>query len=246
MQVTGKRSEVANSTQLRGGVRVDDAAAGVDHRALRRRQRLGGLADLLLVALDSRLVAGQAHVGDRLVVDLGAREVHRDVHQHRARAPGARDVEGLVDRPRDLLRVLDHERVLDDRHRDADRVGLLEAVGAEQLGAHLAGDEHDGHRVHHRVADRRDQVRRAGAAGRERDADFAGRLRVALGGVPAAGLVADEDVADAAVDERVVGREVGAAGQAEDDIDALRLQTFHQGIDSPHLADLLSFVRIQG
>ena len=34
-------------------------------------------------------------------------------------------------------------------------VGLLEAVGAEQLGAHLAGDEHDRDRVHHRVADRR-------------------------------------------------------------------------------------------
>ena len=57
--------------------------------------------------------------------------------------------------------MLDHERVLDHRHRDADRVGLLEAVGAEQLGAHLAGDEHDRHGVHHRVADRRDQVRRA-------------------------------------------------------------------------------------
>ncbi len=62
----------------------------------------------------------------------------RDVDEHRARAARARDVERLVDRPRDLLRVLDHERVLDDRHRDADRVGLLEAVGAEQLGADLA------------------------------------------------------------------------------------------------------------
>ena len=37
----------------------------------------------------------------------------------------------------------------------------------EQLGAHLAGDEDDRHRVHHRVGDRRDQVGRAGAGGRE-------------------------------------------------------------------------------
>ena len=43
------------------------------------------------------------------------------------------------------------------------------------------------------------------------DADLAGRLGVALGGVAAAGLVADEDVADARVDERVVGGQVGAA-----------------------------------
>ena len=47
---------------------------------------------------------------------------------------------------------------------------------------------------------------------RRRHADLAGRLRVALRGVAAAGLVADEDVADAGVDERVVGGEVGAAG----------------------------------
>ena len=43
--------------------------------------------------------------------------------------------------------------------------------------------------------------------------------------------------------ERVVGREVGAAGQAEDDVHALRLQTFHQRIDRAHLADLLSLIQ---
>ena len=36
--------------------------------------------------------------------------------------------------------------------------------------------------------------------------------------------------------ERVVGRQVRAAGQAEYDLDALRLQAFHQGIDCAHLA----------
>ncbi len=43
-----------------------------------------------------------------------------------------------------------------------------------------------------------------------------------------------------AVDERVVGRQVGAAGQAEDDVHALRLQTFHERVNCAHLADLLS------
>ena len=138
--------------QLRRCFGVDHAAAGVDHRALRSRQRLCRLADLLLVALHARLIAGQAQVGDRLVVDLRSRQVLRDVDENRPRAARAGDVEGLVDRPRNLLRARDHERVLDHRHRDADRVGLLEAVGAEQFGAHLAGDEDDRHRVHHRVA----------------------------------------------------------------------------------------------
>ena len=44
-----------------------------------------------------------------------------------------------------------------------------------------------------------------GPAGGERHPDLARRLGVALGGVPAAGLVADEDVTDAPADERVVG-----------------------------------------
>ena len=69
---------------------------------------------------------------------------------------------------------------------------------------------------------------------RQRDADLAGRLGVALGGVAAARLVTHEDVADAGVDEGVVGGEVRAAGKAEYDVDALRLQALHQGIDRPH------------
>jgi hypothetical protein len=44
--------------QLHGAVGVDNPASGVDHGPLRRRERLGGLADLLLVALQRRLVAG--------------------------------------------------------------------------------------------------------------------------------------------------------------------------------------------
>ena len=112
--------------------------------------------------------------------------------------------------------VGDLEGVLDERQGGAEDVGLLEAVGADQVGADLAGDEDGRDRVHHRVGDRGDQVGRAGAGGGEGDADLAGGLGVALGGVAAALLVADLDVAEVGVDERVVGRQVGAAGDPED------------------------------
>ena len=220
--------------QLGGGVGADHAAAGVDHRPPGVGQRLGRQADLLLVAVGGGLIARQVHVGDRLVGDVGPAQVLRDVDHDRPGSAGAGDVERLVDRARELQRVLDHEAVLDDRHRDPDRVRLLEAVGAEQLGPHLAGQEHHRDRVHHRVADRRDQVGRAGAAGADRDADLAGGLGVALGGVTAAGLVADQDVTDAGVVEGVVGREVGAAGKPEYDVDTLGLQAFHQSVDCTH------------
>ena len=198
--------------QLLGRVRVDDAPARVDHGTLGGSECLCGLADLLLVALERRLIAGQTHIGDRLIGNLGSRKILRDVDQHRARATAARQEERLVDRPWDFQGILDHEGVLDDRHRDADRVGLLEAVGAEQLGAHLTRDEHDRHGVHHRVADRGDQVGRARAAGGKRHTHLACGLRVALSRMPTAGLVAHQDVAQTTVDERIVGREVGATG----------------------------------
>ena len=63
-----------------------------------------------------------------------------------------------------------------------------------------------------------------GAGGGEGDADFAARLGVALGGVPGALLVAGLDVAEVGVDDRVVHRQVGPAGDPEDVLHALGLQ----------------------
>ena len=70
-----------------------------------------------------------------------------------------------------------------------------------------------------RVGDRRHQVGRAGARGRERDADLARGLRVALGGVSGALLVARLDVLEVGVVDRVVRGQVGAAGDPEDVLD---------------------------
>ena len=94
-----------------------------------------------------------------------------------------------------------------------------------------------GTRVHHRVGQRGDDVRRAGAGGGEADADLARRLRVALGRVAAARLVADEHVLDARVVQRVVGRQVGAARVAEYDVHALGLEAVHDGVDGSHAAE---------
>ena len=119
------------------------------------------MADLLRVAFDVGLVARQRNLSDRHVIDLCARNVNRDVDHYRARAAAASNVESLVDRARNLLSVGHHEGVLDARHRDADRVGLLKTVGAEQVAADLAGHEDDRNGIHHRVNDRCDEVRRA-------------------------------------------------------------------------------------
>ena len=67
-----------------------------------------------------------------------------------------------------------------------------------------------------------------GPGGRERDPDPARGLRVALGRVPRALLVARLDVGDVGVVERVVGGQVGAAGDPEDVLDALGLESLRR------------------
>ena len=60
--------------------------------------------------------------------------------------------------------------------------------------------------------------------------------------MPAARLVADEDMADAGVEECVVGRKIRPAGEAEYDVDTFGLQAFHQSVNGAHAGSLLSSV----
>ena len=75
-----------------------------------------------------------------------------------------------------------------------------------------------------------------GPAGHQHDADLAGRARIALGGMHRALLVAHQDVAQPVLlEERVVDRQDGAAGIAENDINALIDQGFDDHFRSRHL-----------
>ena len=104
-------------------------------------------------------------------------------------------MERLVDRRAELRRILHQIIMLRAMPRDADRVGFLERVGADQGGRHLPGDDDHRDRIHQRVGDAGDGVGRAGAGGDEHDAGLAGRTRIAFRGVGRGLLVADEDVA---------------------------------------------------
>src|SRR6476659_8042052 len=101
----------------------------------------------------------------------------------------------------------------------------------------LSRDEHRRHRVQHGVGDGRYQVGRARARGRERHPDPARCLRVSLGRVTGALLVASLDVLEVRVVDRVVGRQVRAAWDPEDVLDPLGLQRFTQCIGGPHGQD---------
>ena len=125
----GQLSELA---QVLGGVRLQHAATDVQDWPLAAADQPGGLADLLGVRLRRRPVARQVELDRPLERRLGLERVLGDVHEHRTRTTGGRDVERLRERARDVSGVLDQEVVLGDRHRDPADVGLLERVGSDR------------------------------------------------------------------------------------------------------------------
>ena len=137
--------------QLGRGVAEHDAAAGVHQRSLGFEHQLGGAADLAGVALREYLVAGEVDCVNRRVVALGLENVLRDVDQDRTGTAGRRDVEGFVDDLRQFSHGLDHEIVLGGRTGNAERVGFLERVAADELGVHLTGDGDYWDRIHHGI-----------------------------------------------------------------------------------------------
>ena len=232
--------QLGQLAQRLGGPRFQDAAAGVDDGSGRAQDQLGRGAHLVEVGFGLGLVARQVDFGRLVPIHRGTRvarvdDVLRDVDEHGARAAGRRDVERLADRLRDVLRGRDEEVVLGDGHRDAGGVALLERVGADRRGRHLTGDHDHRDRIHHRVAQRRDDVGRRRAARHHRHARPTGGVGETLGHVPGALLVAHEDVADRRVEDRVVDGKDRAARQSEDDLDTLELEGLDQRLSSVEL-----------
>ena len=139
-------------------------------------------------------------------------------------------MEGLADRPRDVLGPEDQLVVLRHRERDPGDVGLLERVVADRGRRDLAGDRDHRDGIHLGVREGGDEVAAAGPRGCHAHADAAGGPGVPLGRVTGALLVAGEDVTDVRVHERVVGGQDRPAGDAEDDVDALLLEGADQGL----------------
>jgi hypothetical protein len=234
-----------------GGPGLEDATAGVDHRAASLGDEVGGLADHAGVAPGHRLVAGEVELVGPVPLQcrvrvLGVDDVLGDVDEHRPGPARRGDVERLADRAGDVGGVGDEEVVLGDRLGDAGGVALLEGVAADGGGRHLAGDAHHRDRVHEGVAERGDDVGGRRAAGDHGDARASGDVGIALRHVPGPLLVAHEDVADRRVDDRVVDRQDRPAGEPEHHLDALELERLDEGLAAVERFAVLGAVAVAG
>ncbi len=82
---TGMPVSSARSISSLGGLAADDTAADVEHRLAGRGDELGGLADLAVVRLGVRLVAGQLDLRRPAERALALQHVLGDVDEHRRR-----------------------------------------------------------------------------------------------------------------------------------------------------------------
>ena len=211
-----------------GGLARHDAATGVDNG-------LPGLPDggghiLYLVASRPQvrviapygdLLGPHGHI-HRLLDILG------HVHKNRPGTPCTGNVEGLLDLPWDIFDAVDKEVVLGDLSCDLDDGRFLEGVSAHQVRGHLPGYGNDGHGVHFRVGQARDQIGRARAGCGQANAYLAGGLGIALRGKYLALLVSAQDVADLGAGDRLVEFHTGATGVAENGLDPLTRQCLDQ------------------
>jgi hypothetical protein len=78
---SGSVGELGELAEFGGGVRGNDAAAGIDEGPLGFLYELGGAADLAGVTFGEDLVAGQVDGGDGLVVALRLETILRDIDE---------------------------------------------------------------------------------------------------------------------------------------------------------------------
>ena len=166
----------------------------------------------------------------RVPVELGAPllRVLGDVDEHRSGTTRLRDRARLTHRRRDIVGAGDEVVVLGDRQRDAGDVGLLKRVLPQNSARDLSGDRNERGAVHPRVGDRGHQIGRARSTGRDTDARFSGRARVAFRCVSRALFVTTQYVTQAIpiLPHRVIERHYRAAGDAEHDFDILAHECF--------------------
>ena len=188
---------------------------------------------------------GEAAVGFRIGRPRVRRELHRpgkfllglqhvggDVDHYRPRTPAACPVKSFGDRLRNFVNRADQPAPLGQRERHAKNVRLLKRIGPDQRAAHLPGDAHQGNRIHLRVGNAGDQIRRAGPARGHGNAHFARNPRITFRRENRALLVPRKDVPHSAAFQRVVQRHDRAAGIAKHQLHPFGAQALQDDVGS--------------
>ena len=205
------------------GIRQNHAAARHDAGLFRSLEKRKRFFDFLF---RRKRAQGLGRRQNRLIVGHRRRHILRDIDQHRPRTTAPRNPKSAAQHACELPHIFDNEVVLGNRHADTGDVDLLERVLSEDWIGNITGDCDNRRRVHVGARNAGDQVRRAGAAGREAHADFAARARITVGRVCGALLVTGQHMVNfiPVLVKCIINIQNRAARITEDGIDALFLE----------------------
>ena len=225
----GRRVDQFNQfLQLSASFGMNHAAAGINHRALRFQHHLRGAPDLASVPFRINLVSRQVDGANRRVSHVALENIFSDVYQHRTRPARRGNVERLMNRLRQIGNILDQEIMLGSRTRDAECIGFLECVGANQSAGHLTGKRNDRDRIQQRIDQAGSKVGGAGARRGTAYAGFAGSPNVALRGEGGILFMPHQYVPDRVIEQGVIKRDGNSTRIPINGVDAFAHQAFKQ------------------
>ena len=177
--------EVQQSRQLGEvltAIAQNDPAASVDYRATRLHHLVNSLANLPGMTTGHRRVGTHFDFLRVLVRHLDQRAglVLRNIDQHRPRAPGGGNIEGLFHHLGNIFRVSYREAVFHDRPAYTHHIGFLKGVITDPVGTHLPGKHYHGNRIHISSSNTRYCIGSTGTRGHQHHSRLARRSGVAV------------------------------------------------------------------
>ena len=250
--VRDRQTEVVDKLpQFGAGVRQDDAASGIDHRILRRADRLDDPCRGFVV--DRRPMQRLGVVREpreQARVDFLGKDVHGHGYQHRSRPPTLGESERLLDDFRKQVRPLDAPGALHERPVDL----ILRGVGVEIhflvrmlaviVARHVARNNHHRDRIKRGVRNAGRGVGQPRPEVAQQHRSLALGARVAVGHVRRDLLVARIDELDPAARERCEHGDIGVPAQAEDVLDAPLPKVFHELVRNEDLFQVARLVHV--
>ena len=230
--------------QFGGGVAVNNAAAGVEHRFFGLQDHFQGPFRLPGIPVDRGVITLDFDFLGKLRHHAGLLDIFRQIHQHRAGPPRTGDIKSLVNGAGQVFDVRHQVVVLGAGPGDAHDIHFLEGIVADERGGHLPGENHNRDGVHIGRGDAGHRVGGPGTGGHQSHAHLVGSPGITVGGVHRGLLVPHQVVFDfRSAGQLIIQVDNRSPWIPEDVLHPLPLKTFENNLGAVHFHETFSFAR---
>ena len=217
--------------------------AGIDHPAARIKNRLFCLrhqrnrrTDFLDIALHARTIRLVLVILRALVVSECELHILRNIDNHRPRTAIRRDIERLVQNPRQIFHRPHKIIMLRAVARYAHRIAFLKRIRPDQMRRHLPGNANERDGIKHRIGQPGHRIGRSRTRCHKHTANLAGRPRIPFRRMHRTLLMPHQNVLHLVLlEHRVINWQNSPARIAENMLDTLILQNLKHHLRAAHL-----------